>query len=515
MYVVNALRRAAQTSPDRIASVHQGRSWTWAQVQDRVARLAGVLRAHGVEPGDRVALLGWNSDRYLESVLAAAWAGAVIVPLNTRLAPPEIAYQVGHSGAKLFIHDIGFSDVVRHVADGHPALSLISIGGADDAADYDALIAAASPVDDAGPQHGDLLGIFYTGGTTGLPKGVMTTHANMAHQVALHMLDLGWTRDTVYLHVLPMFHLGGLLCAYCLVSLAGSNRYMERFDADEFLDRLASEGISAAALGPVVIGWLLESPRIGELDLSTLRSIAYGTSPITEPVLRRAMQRWPGAGFTQIYGQTEITGTISVLRPDEHVLDGEDAVRLRSAGRASWGIDARVVDDDGREVARHAIGEIVARSPGVMAGYWQDPEQTAATLRNGWLHTGDVGYMDEAGFIYVVDRKKDMIVTGGENVFSSEVERAIASMPGVSQVAVIGVPHEVWGEAVHAVVVPAPGVPLDEQAVIAHCRGLIAGFKCPKSVEIRRESLPLSGVNKIRKHTLREPFWKGRSRGVN
>ena len=518
MFIVNALHRAAQVRGQHLASVHDGRSWTWAQVRDRVARLAMVLRDAGVAPGDRVALLGWNSDRYLEAVLAVPWVGAVMVPLNTRLAPAEISYQVQHAEARLLLFDPAFAPVAQLVRDAQPTCGLVALGAP--VADMqvpgtDALMAAAAPSPDANPQPADLMGIFYTGGTTGLPKGVMTTHASFAHQTALHMMDLGWSADTVYLHVLPLFHIGGLAGAYCLLSLAACQHYVEKFDPAVFVERLAAERISAAALSPVSLGWLLDSPRLDQLDLSALRNLGYGTAPITETVLRKAMLHLPGVRFTQIYGQTEITGTISVLRPEEHVLDGQGVARLRSAGRASWGVQVRVVDAQGREMPAGASGEVLARSPGMMSGYWRNPQQTAATLQAGWLHTGDIGYLDEEGYLFIVDRMKDMIVTGGENVFSSEVEHAIASCPGVAQVAVIGIPHAAWGEAVHAIVVPAAGAVLDADKVLAHCRALIAGFKCPKSVEIRPEPLPLSGVNKIQKHVLREPFWKGYARRVN
>ena len=518
MFIVNALHRAAQTRPDHIASVHQGRNWTWAQVRDRVARLGTVLRAHGVGSGDRVAVLGWNTDRYLEAVLSVSWIGGVLVPLNTRLAAPEVAYQVQHAQATVLLFDAEFAAIAAAALDCSPALRLITLGATaacPGARPSDALIEAALPCEDANPQPGDLMGIFYTGGTTGLPKGVMATHANVAQQVAVHMIDLGWSPETVYLAVLPMFHLGGLTGAYCLLSLAGRQHYVEKFDVAVFLERLAGERISAAGLSPVSLGWLLDSPRLAELDLSALRSLGYGTAPITEALLRKAMQRLPGVQFTQIYGQTEITGTISVLRPQDHVLDGAAALRLRSAGCASWGVRVRVVDEAGCDVPGGATGEIVARSPGVMAGYWRDPAQSAMALRDGWLHTGDIGYLDDQGYLFVVDRSKDMIVTGGENVFSCEVENAIASCPGVAQVAVVGIPHAVWGEAVHAVVVPVTGATLDAETVIQHCRVLIAGYKCPKSVDIRAAPLPLSGVNKVQKHVLREAYWQGHARRVN
>lgn len=518
MFIVNALHRAAQVRGRHVASMHDGRVWTWSQVHQRVARLGGALRAAGIMPGDRVAVLGWNSDRYLEAVLSVSWIGAVLVPLNTRLASPEIGTLVHHAGAKVLLFDPEFGPMARTAQLTAPALRLITMGATaalPDAPPSNDLIAQTAAVVDANPQPSDLMGIFYTGGTTGLPKGVMASHANVAQQVTVHMTDLGWNPDTIYLAVLPMFHLGGLTGAYCLLSLAARQHYVEKFDANVFLQRLAAEHITATGLSPVSIGWLLDSPRLRELDLSALRQLGYGTAPITESILRKAMALLPGVQFTQIYGQTEITGTISVLRPQDHVLDGAAATRLRSAGRASWGVRVRVVDDGGRDVTTRANGEIVARSPGVMLGYWQDPEQTAAALRDGWLHTGDIGYLDDDGFLFVVDRKKDMIVTGGENVFSFEVEHAIASCPGVAQVAVVGIPHAVWGEAVHAVVVPTAGATLDADLVITHCRNLIAGYKCPKSVDIRLTPLPLSGVNKVQKHVLREPYWQGQTRRVH
>ncbi len=519
MYVVNALHRAAQLSPHRVATHHKGRVRTWAQFKDRVARLAGVLQQMGVGRGDRVALLGWNTDHYMEGLLAIPWLGAVVVPINTRLAVPEVLQQLEHAEVTTLVYDQASSGFVARLKDQTQLdLGLLCIGGADEAlgaVDAEARMQVAAPIEDANPQPDEVMGIFYTGGTTGVPKGVVATHANLAHQVTLHAADLGWTAETRYLHVLPMFHLGGMTLAFTLVSLMGCSHFMERFDAAQCLERLHDERITAVGLSPVSIGWMLDSPRLAELDLSLFKDLSYGTAPITEALLRRVMEKLPQVRFTQIYGQTEVTGTISVLRPDEHVLDSTGIGRLRSAGRASSGVQVRVVDTHGRVQPVDALGEIVVRSPGVMQAYLKNEQQTAQTLAGGWLHTGDIGRLDKDGYLFVMDRKKDMIVTGGENVYSSEVEHAIASCPGVAQVAVFGVPDDVWGEAVHAVVVPAPGAELTAEAVAAHCRRLIAGFKCPKGIELRHEPLPLSGVNKIQKHLLREPHWRDRARRVN
>ena len=518
MYINNALHRAATIAHDRPASIHDGRTHTWSQVRERVARLAQGLRSRGVEPGDRVAVLGLNSDRYLEMMLAVPWAGAAIVPLNTRLAPSELVQLMRHSGAVALLYEEEFAVIAKQAGAEAPELRLLVGLAGDDAragvVGYERLVADAQPMEAALCRPEDLLGVFYTGGTTGLPKGVMISHANMGHQVSMHLMDLGWSSDTSNLHVLPLFHLGGFTCGYALTSLAGVHHYMPRFELQACLSLLSERRIAATGLGPVIIGWMIDYPDVKRFDLGALRHLAYGTAAISEPVLRRVIELLPGVRMTQVYGQSETTGTISVLRPEDHVVGGDNP-RLASAGCASWGVDARIFDPEGREVPRGTLGEIVARSPGVTAGYLNDPEQTARALAGGWLHTGDLGYMDRDGYIFIGDRAKDMIVTGGENVFSAEVETAIASCPGVAQVAVIAIPNDQWGEAVHAVVVPVAGAVLTSEQIIAHCRARIAGFKCPKSVDVRAEPLPLSGVNKVQKNVLREPYWRGRTRGVN
>ena len=518
MYIINALNRAARVAPDRVASVHERRRKTWSQLRDGVARLADALRRYGVVQGDRVAVLGWNSGRFLEAALAVTWAGAVIVPLNTRLAPAELIQLMTHSGAVALLYDDEFAPIMTKASAQVSSLRLlVSLGEGEKPSgvhSYDAIVRDATPVAAAICRPEDLLGIFYTGGTTGLPKGVMLSHGNLAHQASLHVVDLGWSPETSYLHVLPMFHLGGYANVHALTSLAGTHHYMQRFELESCLSILSERRITATALGPVIIGWLLDYRKLSSFDLTALRHLAYGTAAISEATLRRAVELLPQIEFTQVYGLSEISGTMSVLRPQDHGLGGSNT-RLRSAGQASWGVDARVMDPDGRELPRGELGEIVARSPGVMMGYLDDPEQTAKALKGGWLHSGDLGYMDDQGYIFIADRAKDMIVTGGENVFSAEVEGAIASYPGVGQVAVIAIPSDQWGESVHAVVVPTEGATIAPEAIIAHCRKRIAGFKCPRSVDIRAEPLPLSGVNKVQKNVLREPYWRGRARRVN
>lgn len=277
---------------------------------------------------------------------------------------------------------------------------------------------------------------------------------------------------------------------------------------------MARERITHATFVPTMLTMILQFPDFADYDLSSLQRITYGAAPMPEALLRRAMQRFPNVAFSQSYGMTELSPMATCLRPEDHRLNGTTK-RLRSAGSRVPDVDVRIVDPNDEPVAADVVGEIVVRGPPVMRGYWRQPVLTATALRGGWMHTGDVGYFDSDGYLYVVDRVKDMIVSGGENVYSTEVENAIASHPDVAQCAVIGIPDEKWGEAVHAIVVPRPGSRVDTGLLDQHCRGLIAAYKCPRSMEIRAEQLPLSSVNKIDKAVLRAPFWTKQDRHVN
>jgi long-chain acyl-CoA synthetase len=513
------ITRAAQVAPARTATSFGERSRSWAELADRVARLAAALRALGVGAGDRVAFLGGNSDRYLEWFFAVAWAGAVFVPVNTRLAPPEIEHVMNDSAAGTLFAGDELAPLARQLRDDLPHLSeLVHAGeveppGADWHA-YEHLIAASDPAAPARGSGAELAGLFYTGGTTGRAKGVMLSHDNLLSN-AFHMLPgVGYGPDSVYLHAAPMFHLADGASMIALAVCGGTNAIIERFTPAGLLAAVAEQRVTHTLLVPTMIAMLVDELEREPRDVGSLRRLNYGGSPISEALIERARDALPGVALTQGYGQTESASLLTLLAPERHVLDGPLAGKTRSAGQVLPGVELAVLDEHGSERRRGEIGEICARGDNVMLGYWNQPELTRETLRGGWLHTGDAGYLDEDGYVFIVDRLTDMIVSGGENVYSVEVENAISRHPAVAECAVVGVPSERWGEQVHAVVTLRDGHDLRPAELIDHCRALIAGYKCPRSVEIRTEPLAKSGAGKILKGELRATHWAGQSRAV-
>ncbi len=516
MFITQTLRRAVQIKANGTATIFGERQQTWQQFQDRVARLAGALKQFNVGPADRVAILSLNSDRYLEYLYGVAWAGAACNPVNIRLAPPEIAYTLEDSGSAVLLVDDAFSQMLPAL---RPLLTavkhLIFIGDGpcpEGCIDYEQLLANSTPVPDANAGGDDLAGLFYTGGTTGKSKGVMLSHDNVVYNALNVLPALGYDDQAVYLHAAPMFHLADMASTFAVTMGAGTHVVVPRFDVDDVLNAISKHRVTHTILVPTMINLLVHSDCIAEYDLSSWRRLMYGASPMPEALLKKAMTLLPRVELAQGYGQTEAAPVITFLEPRFHTQGG---AKLTSAGRPAYGVEVIVVDDDDRELPRGQAGEICARGMNVMQGYWGLKEQTEQTLRNGWLHTGDIGYMDEDGFVYIVDRAKDMIISGGENVFSVEVEGAIYEHPGVQECAVIGVPSEQWGEAVHAVVVPKPNVTLTAEEIIEHCRERIAGYKQPRSVSFQSEPLPVSGAGKILKTELRKPFWEDHKRQVS
>jgi long-chain acyl-CoA synthetase len=368
---------------------------------------------------------------------------------------------------------------------------------------------------DAGRGGEDLAGIFYTGGTTGFPKGVMLSHRSLWASVMAWLAAVGPSPQKVMLHAAPMFHIadGAMIIAGTLTG-----------DAHAIIPFFTPEGVLAVVerfrvtdilLVPTMINMLVSHPKIAETDLSSVRSVTYGGSAIQEAVLARAIAAFPNCRFMQAYGQTELSPIATLLGPEYHVLEGPNAGRLTSAGCAAACTELEIVDPNDIEVRRGIVGEIRCRGPNAMLGYWKKPEETAAALRGGWVYTGDAGYMDEDGFVYIVDRLKDMIVTGGENVYSAEVENAVCHHPAVAQCAVIAIPSKEWGEAVHAIVIPKEGCNATAEEIIAHCRLVIAHYKCPRSIEFRSEPFPLSGAGKVLKRELRVPYWERQTRQVS
>jgi acyl-CoA synthetase (AMP-forming)/AMP-acid ligase II len=360
----------------------------------------------------------------------------------------------------------------------------------------------------------DLAGVLYTGGTTGFPKGVMLSHESLCSN-ALGALALGITDgEGRALLIAPLFHIAAASTMLAHATAAGTFVIVPMFTPLGTLQAIQQHQITHLLLVPTMIQLTIDHPEAVRYELGSLEVLAYGGSVISEAVLQRAMQRFPSASFYQAYGMTELSPSATYLTADDHRRAAAKPELLRSAGRASLTTEVQVVDDHDREVPRGSVGEVAVRGPNVMLGYWNKPDQTAGVLRNGWMHTGDAGYMDEDGYLYIVDRLKDMIVSGGENIYSAEVENALSLHPAVAASAVIGVPSDVWGEAVHAVVVLKPGVTASLDDLVAHCRTLIAGYKCPRSLELR-DALPMTGAGKIQKTELRKPYWEGRQRGVS
>ncbi|MDM0014503.1 long-chain fatty acid--CoA ligase [Variovorax sp. J22P168] len=518
MYLTQALHRAVQQHPHRIASRCGDRSQSFEAFARRVARLAGALQALGMQTGDRVAMLSLNSDRYLEYQMAVPWGGGVLNPCNIRWSAAEIVYSLNDSGSTVLLVDETFRPLVAQFRDQARTLREVIYCGDGAVPEgmhgYEALIASATPAEDVRRRDDDLAGIFYTGGTTGFPKGVMLSHGNLCSSGLAIRAEGFASQGGVYLHAAPMFHLADMGVAMPHWFEGNTHTILPAFNPEAVLDAIERDRVSHVLLVPTMIQMVVDHPAMQKpRDLGSLTHIFYGASPLSEAVLERALAAFPGVAFAQAYGMTELSPVATVLPPAYHTAEGRKLGKLRSAGRATFCTEVRIVDEQGVEVPRGTVGEVIVRGPNVMQGYWNQPEQTAAALRDGWMHTGDGARMDDDGFIYVVDRIKDMVITGGENVYSVEVENALAQHAAVAACAVIGIPSDEWGETVHAVVVCKAGVEIAQSELIEHCKTLIAGYKAPRSIEFRT-ALPLSGAGKVLKTELRKPFWEGRQRHV-
>ncbi|HUB10637.1 MAG TPA: long-chain fatty acid--CoA ligase [Acetobacteraceae bacterium] len=514
MHLGQGLKRAVQTRPQAPSTIFGERRRSWRQTAERIARIAGGLQANGVGKGDRVAILALNSDRYFELLFAVPAVGGMTVPLNTRLAPPEIAYMLDDSGATVLFTDAAMAQSVAalqgRLGQVRQVYWLDDTPPPAGTRDFESLLTApAAPEFEA--QDDDVAGIYYTGGTTGVSKGVMLTHRNLVTNAAGIIVAVGYSSDSVYLHAPPMFHLADGASTFAVTMLGGKHVFIPRFDPAAVVAMVAQERVTNTLLVPTMINALVNYPDLDKHDLSTLTMIPFGASPMPDAVLQRATEKLPWCRFLHLYGMTEGAPLCTALEPRDMQVPG----RSRSCGKAAMLCEVRIADADDNEVPPGVVGEVQVRGPNIMLGYWNKPEQTATALRGGWYHSGDGGFMDDDGYFYIVDRLKDMIISGGENIYSAEVENAILTLDAVGEAAVIGIPDEKWGEAVHAVVVPRPGRSVTEAAVIAHCRELIAHYKCPRSVEVRDRPLPLSGAGKVLKTELRVPFWAGYEKRVN
>ncbi|SEL79582.1 acyl-CoA synthetase [Streptacidiphilus jiangxiensis] len=503
MNLTQQLHRALQLAPDQPLTICGDRVRSARESADRVARLAGALRSLGVESGDRVALLATNSDRYHEAFFATWWIGAVVAPLNIRWSLAEIGLALRDAGPRVLLVDDAFAAHVPRLRQECPAVAEFVHCGDGTAPDgttgYEELIAGSEPVEDLRVGGDELAALLYTGGTTGAPKGVMVSHqaltfSTLGTQVAGHSSIPGG----LLLTCAPMFHIASIVSWLGQLTVGGTIVFLPGFGAAQVLDAVARHRITTLSLVPTMIQMLLDHPEASAHDLSSVRSLRYGASTMPAALLERAMAAFPQAGFTQGYGMTE-TAMVTQLGAEEHRAGGH---LLRSAGRATPHCEIRILGPDGTELPRGEVGELVVRGASLMLGYWNRPEETAAVLRDGWMHTGDGASMDQDGYVFVADRIKDMIISGGENVYSAEVENALALHPAVAACAVVGLPDARWGERVHAVVVLRPGATAGEDDLRAHTRELIAGYKVPRSVEFT-DALPLSGAGKVLKRELR------------
>lgn len=496
------LLRAEQLFAEREAVACQGRRRTFGELAARVRKVAGMLEAI-TEPGDRVALWANNSDSYLELFVGIPCANRAIVPHNTRWAIPELVYATNDAGAKVLITDRDPGDELAACVE-----RVIRI----DTGEYDELMSAAAERTPA-VQPDTLAGLFYTGGTTGASKGVMLTHANLMANAVHTQLSQPILDDDRYLTMAPMFHAAGVYCALTLIWVGAVNVIQPAFSPEETLDLIEGENITCAIAVPSMLAAMIESQAASPRDVSTLRWLSHGASPIALELLKRSLELF-GCELIHLYGATELSPLATIFRHEDRFLDNPD--RAKSCGTVPPGINLQIRDVDGNALTAGQVGEVTVQGPNVMVGYWNKPEQTAAALdADGWYSTGDVGFLDDEGYLYLVDRSKDMIVSGGENVYCTEVEDALYTHPGILEATVFGIPDAQWGEAVHAVVVPRDGVELDQAAVIDHCRGQIGGYKVPKSVSFQNDPLPKSGPGKVLKRELRAPFWEGHDRQIN
>ncbi len=519
------LDRAARERAAEVGTIDlgTGERRTWTEVKRRVDGVASALASLDFDRGDRVAILSLNSSRHLELWFAIPASGLVMNDLNFRLALEELRFICDDSQVRLLFVDETFLQTGLALRTACDALeTLVWLGVGDDPPEgtiaYDTL-AATEPADLPEPESEDVAAIFYTGGTTGLPKGVMLTHRNLTANAlcVIGICRLTW-RDR-YLHAAPQFHIADGAVAYSLTWVGGTHVFVPAFDPHRVVEALEDEAITVTLLVPTMITMCVASGVLADADLSAMRLMLYGASPMPAEVQRMAVPAF-GCDFMQAYGMTEAAPIVSFLDEAAHErgLAGEEpwASRLRSAGSPVPGVRVEVRRDDGSIADPGEPGEIWIQGPNIMKGYWNRLEETEHALVDGWYRSGDVAFADEGGFLYIVDRAKDMIISGGENIYTTEVENAIYSHAAVLEAAAFGIPHEEWGEAVHAEVVLKPDESVEPDELIEHCRASIAGYKVPSSVNIRTadEPLPKSGAGKILKRDLREPFWEGRERRV-
>ena len=491
--ISDPLKRAEAMHAEKTAFICEDRTTTFEEFVARCRAVGPLLEDLGVKPGDRVGLLAANSDIYAELYCGVPAAGRAIVPLNSRWAEPELAYALEDAGAKLLITDQDPGGLGKSVE------RVISL------AEYETLLSQSTPAAFADVKEDDLAGLFYTGGTTGQSKGVMLSHRNLIANTMHSQLTMPLSDTDTYLLVAPMFHAAGSNSVLQCLALGVPQVVVPAFEPNLCLDLVEKHRCSATLAVPTMVAALVEAQSVNPRDTSSFALICHGASPIATQVLRRAHEEFPNAELLHLYGATETAPLVTGLRHEEELIGSR---RGKSVGHPSLGVSLMIDAEPGEP------GEVMVQGPNVMQGYWNKPEQTAAVLQNGWYRTGDIGYLDDEGYLYLVDRAKDMIISGGENVYCSEVEEVIYQHPKVLEATVFGVPNDQWGEQVHAVVVPRDES-LTSEDLIEFCRESLGGYKLPRSVEFRSTELPKSGPGKVLKRELRAPYWEGKDRSIN
>ncbi|MEZ3159488.1 AMP-binding protein [Microbacterium sp. BWT-B31] len=502
MSFTQPLRRRAQTDPSAAFTIYRDRVTSTADMVDRVSRIAGWMRAQGMRSDDRVAIIDVNTDYFFQAAYAIAWADGILVPVNYRWSVAEIVASLEEAGVEIVIVGDSFRALVPALREAMPSLRLFAHLGDEETPDGvvepDTILQAES-VPDAERGGMRVFGLFYTGGTTGASKGVALTHTGIETSAIGTIIMAGFNRGGAHMAVAPQFHMGGLSGSIWAVLLEQTLVLVDQFDPLEAMRLIEKRRVTTTMLVPTMIQRLVDHPERPSHDLGSLTHLFYGASPINEALLDRIRAALPSLALVQAYGQTELSPTCSILNDEDH----NHPQRRKGQGRVAIHARIKIVDENGDEVMPGQVGEICSKGDHVMLRYWNKPEQTAEALQDGWMHTGDGGYLDEDGYLYLVDRLKDMIISGGENVFSVEVENAVAKHPSVQQCAVIGLPDDEWGERVHAVVQLRPGAPAPTAAELREfCKQRIAGYKAPRTVEIV-DRWPLSATGKILKRDLR------------
>ena len=518
MILTKGLLHASSNHPNELALIENDHRYNYKELEIRTAKLKDSLKTLGVQKGDRVALLMLNDFRYVELMYAVTALGAIVVPLNIRFSVTENIYALNDAGAEVLFTHTEFLPALAVLKEQIPVIKHYVLAEDKDSSafsEYPGLLSyeellEKEPVeilDYNGVEEDDVAGIFYTGGTTGRSKGVMLTHKNLQMTTFHVLMNLNYEKDDIYLHSGPMFHLADQASTFAVTLKGATHAILRMFTPKGTLEVIEKEKVTMSMLVPTMINMFLHSADFDKYDTTSLRTILYGGSPIPVDLLKLVKEQMPQTQLAQAYGMTESAAILTLLKPENHIVNGTEIEekRLVSCGQSVQTIELKIVDDAGNQLADNEIGEIIAKGPIIMKGYWNLPEETSKVFRDGWYYTGDLGYRDADGFYYIVDRAKDMIISGGENVYSVEVEQVLSSHPAVLECAVFGVPSEQWGEIVTAAVVLKGEMTATEEEIISFIRDEISDFKLPKSVMFFDE-LPKSGAGKILKRLIREQY---------